>query len=207
MANLMARGLSGMASSVSKQCDFHSVVSGPNNHIDWFDYNFPPLLRIIHFRLSDFQGEEKTLIKKMYISWVLLLVVLAVNVFSTIVFSLIISFNANLLYTFFNLFLLSSLGTLVFFWGYYGVAKRETMYLFLYRVVGLGLALAYFLFSVLSLGAFNGWTKIASFKDSSEGVVTFGVTMCVIESLLYTANCGLQMWCLYLVHTESVSVM
>lgn len=164
-------------------------------------------MKIIHFRLSDFQGVEKALIKKMYISWLLLLVVLSLNILSTVVLSATILPLVNIMYTFFNFFLLSALGTLVFFWGYYGVAKRETMYLFWYRVVGLGLALAYFVFSVFSLGAFNGWAKISVIQESDEGVASFGVVLCVIESLLYTVNCGVQLWCLYLVHTESVSAM
>ena len=65
----------------------NNVPTSHNSHIDWNDYNFSPCIPVIHFRLSDFHDNEKKVITKMYVSWILLTIVLSINVLSTIVLS------------------------------------------------------------------------------------------------------------------------
>lgn len=194
----MARQLSSSLShSLSK-----TVASSPNSHIDWHDYNFPPCVKVIHFRLSDFNDPEKGVIRKIYISWILCLVVLSLNIITTIVVVCDFEPGLHVLYTLLNFFIGIVLCTLVFYLGYYGIAKREDGKLLKYKIGQVILCVLYLFFSLAPLGAINGWAKIAHYSDYDSGEAKFGIAMCVIESLIYTANCALGGYCAYLVHKE-----
>jgi hypothetical protein len=62
----------------------------------------------------------------------------------------------------------------------------------------------YLLFSIIPSGAFNGWAKISSLQDMDSSAADFGILMCVVESLLYTINSGLGLYCAHLVHTRAL---
>ncbi|CAG9313732.1 unnamed protein product [Blepharisma stoltei] len=180
-----------------------STISEHNSHIDWHDYNFPPCLKLIHFRLSDFQGNEKALIKKIYVSWILLTIVLSINIISTIVLSATVLPGIDILFTFLNFIIGMVLGTFTFFWGYYGIAKKDSSHLRKFKIGAVILVILYILASCLPFGAFNGWARIPVLNDKSGGAADFGVAMCIIESLIYTVNAGLLAYCIYLVQTDA----
>ncbi|CAG9324754.1 unnamed protein product [Blepharisma stoltei] len=198
MASLAMKAIGGKLSS-----NFSSTISEHNSHIDWHDYNFPPCLKLIHFKLSDFQGTEKALIKKLYISWILLTVVLFKNVITTIVLSSTVLPGINILFTFLNLIIGMTLGTFTFFWGYYGVAKRDSSHLRKFKIGAVILVILYILASCLPYGAFDGWARIPILEDKSGRAAEYGIVMCVMESFVYTINAGLLSYCIYLVQTDA----
>lgn len=183
------------------------VPSSHNSHIDWNDYNFPPCIKVVHFRLSDFHDNEKKVITKMYVSWILLTIVLSINIISTIVLSATILAKINILYTFLNLIIGLTLGTFVFYCGYFGVAKSESGNITKFKIGGILLILLYILFSILPFGAINGWARIPELGDYDNGPGKFGVAMCVIESLIYTANYFLLGFTIYQVHNDVVRII
>lgn len=196
----IARQLSSnLSRSLSK-----TVASSPNSHIDWHDYNFPPCIKVIHFRLSDFNDPEKGVIRKIYISWILCLVVLSYNIVSTIVVVCDFDPGLHILYTLLNFSIGVPLCTFVFYLGYYGIAKREDGKLFKYKIGQGVLCVLYLFFSLAPLGAINGWAKIAHYKKYDSGTADYGIATSVIESLIYTANFILGAFCIYLVHKEKV---
>jgi hypothetical protein len=202
MATFVAKA--GLNSVMSGMKNTNIVPSSHNSHIDWNDYNFPPCIKVVHFRLSDFHDNEKKVITKMYVSWILLFSVLSWNIISTIVLSATILPKINILYTFLNLILGMPLGTYVFYCGYFGVAKRESSNITRYKVIGIILLLLMILFSILPFGAINGWARIPIVGDNHSGPGKFGVATCVIESLVYTANYFLLGFTIYQVHNDAV---
>ena len=202
MATYMAKA--GLNSVMSGMKNTNIVPSSHNSHIDWNDYNFPPCIKVVHFRLSDFHDNEKKVITKMYASWILLFAVLSWNIISTIVLSATILAKINILYTFLNLILGMPLGTYVFYCGYFGVAKRESSNIKRYKILGIILLLLMVLFSILPFGAINGWARIPIVNDHNNGAGKFGVATCVIESLVYTANYFLLGFTIYQVHNDAV---
>ena len=64
--------------------------------------------------------------------------------------------------------------------------------------------LLYILFSILPYGAINGWARIPILSDFNNSAGKFGEAMCVIESLIYTANYFLLGFTIYQVHKEVV---
>lgn len=202
MATFVAKA--GLNSVMSGMKNTNIVPSSHNSHIDWNDYNFPPCIKVVHFRLSDFHNNEKKVITKMYVSWILLFIVLSWNIISTIVLSATILAKINILYTFLNLILGMPLGTYVFYCGYFGVAKRESGNIKRYKVIGIILLLLMILFSILPFGAINGWARIPIVNDNGEDAGKFGVATCVIESLVYTVNYFLLGFTIYQVHNDAV---
>ena len=193
-----------LSSNISRSLS-KTVATTPNSHIDWHDYNFPPCVKVIHFRLSDFNDPEKGVIRKIYISWILCLVVLSLNIVTTIVVVCDFESGLHILYTLLNFCIGVPLCTLVFYLGYYGIAKREDGKLFKFKIGEAILCLLYLFFSVAPLGAINGWAKIAHYKEYDSGEASFGIAMSVIESLIYTANCILAGFCIFQVHKEKVT--
>ena len=202
MATFVAKA--GLNSVMSGMKNSNVVPSSHNSHIDWNDYNFPPCIKVVHFRLSDFHDNEKKVITKMYVSWILLFSVLSWNIISTIVLSATILAKINILYTFLNLILGMPLGTYVFYCGYFGVAKHESGNITRYKVIGIILLLLMILFSILPFGAINGWARIPIVNNYGNGAGKFGVATCVIESLVYTANYFLLGFTIYQVHNDKV---
>jgi hypothetical protein len=143
-------------------------------------------------------------IKKLYISWILLMIVLSLSVLSNIVLGATVLPGLIILFAFLNFILIGTFGTFLFFWGYFGIAKRESCKRLVYKIGQVILSLLYLVFSIIPAGAFNGWIKISWLSGMSDGAAGFGIFMCVVESLIYTANCGLGLYCVYLVHTERV---
>lgn len=200
MAGLVARNIgSNISSNLS-----NSFQTARGTNIDWHDYNFPPCLKLVHFRLSDFQDPKRGVIKKMYISWLLFLLVLSINIISTIVLSATVLKLINILYTFLNLILGTAFATFIFFQGYYGIAQKEERKVAWYKYGQAFLAVVYLVFAFIPFGALNGFAKIAWLTDIGNSAAEFGIAMCVIESLIYLANCALACYCVYLVHTDKV---
>lgn len=180
------------------------MVGAPNGQINWDDYNFPPCIKVLHFSLNDFKGSERAVIKKMYVSWILLMTVLSLSILSNIVLGATVLPGIIILFAFLNFILIGTFGTFLFFWGYFGIAKRESCKRIVYRIGQVILCLLYLVFSIIPAGAFNGWIKIGWLADEGSSAADFGIFMCVIESLIYTANCCLGIYCVYQVHTEKV---
>ena len=57
--------------------EFHTESS--SGAIDWADYNFPPLLNLMHFSLAELQGGLKRFVLNLYISYIIVIAVLIIN--------------------------------------------------------------------------------------------------------------------------------
>lgn len=180
------------------------VPSSHNSHIDWNDYNFPPCVKVVHFRLSDFHDNEKKVITKMYVTWLLALIVLSYNIISTIALSATILPGINILYAFLNWILGMPLATYVFYCGYFGVARSESGNITKYKIGGIILILLCILFSILPFGSINGWARIPIMDSENSDPGRFGVATCVIESLIHTVNYFLIGFTIYQVHNDVV---
>ena len=201
MAGFVARNI---RSNISQGLS-NSFQTTQSTNIDWHDYNFPPCLKLVHFRLSDFQEPKKGVIKKMYISWLLFISVLLINIISTIVLAATVLRLINILYTFLNLILGTAFSTFIFFQGYYGIAQKEERKVTWYKFGQAFLAVVYLLFVFLPFGAINGFPKIGLLSHIGGSAAEFGIAMCVIESLIYLCNCILASYCVYLVQKSKVT--
>ena len=84
---------------------------------------------------------------------------------------------------------------LSFYNGYYAICqgpghKRK---LLVYQITQGLLCAAWFVFSILSAGPFDGWTKI---KVLSECNLKFSIFLSVLQSVVYLTTCALGIYCI-----------
>ena len=94
--------------------------------------------------------------------------------------------GVNIFYSLLNIMVFAPFALFVFYSGFYGNVRRPPRYhLLAFRITQGVQTSLYFMFSILSLGPFNGWAQISSLSRS--GGQGFTIFLCVIEALIYTA--------------------
>jgi len=165
--------------------------------IDWQDYNWPPMLRIVHFSLDELPDGSRKVVLKIYISFIIAFITCIINIISNIAQVADADASAlNILYTFLNFVLIVCASAFVFYQGYKSIAQcppRDDDEFNKYLLGQAALFVAYVVFSIISAGAFNGWTKSGDVSDCG-----FCTAMVYIEATLYTLNYILAGFCLFL---------
>jgi hypothetical protein len=179
----------------------HSATAYITSHIIWDDYNFPPCIKVLHFRLNDFKDAERAVVKKMYVSWILMMTVLSLSLLTNIVLGSTVLPSIIIIFAILNFIIIGVTGTFLFFWGYFGIAKRGHCRRLVYKVGEVILCILYFIFSIIPAGAFNGWVKIWYLVEIGTASADFGIFMCCVESLIYMFNCGFGLYCVHQVNT------
>ncbi|MEE4247237.1 MAG: hypothetical protein V2I33_17630, partial [Kangiellaceae bacterium] len=87
------------------------------SEINWNDYNFPPLLKLFHFNLSELSDPQRFVASKIYIEWIVFLSVLLFNFVNTIVLVADGAHGLNILYSILNSVLGSVLVTYLLYCG------------------------------------------------------------------------------------------
>jgi len=161
--------------------------TGTKGEADWTDYNWPPLIRILHYSLSDVEEGARSIVRKMNISFWLTFFALIIGILSCIVQ---VADDAapgiNILYGFLNLVLLGAASSFTFYQGYYALATNDDDRKTKYCIYQTLLIVVYLTISIASFGAFNGWTRLGTLSD--EGASSFASVLVMIEAGLYTLN-------------------
>lgn len=79
--------------------------------------------------------------------------------------------------------------------GYYAICQgpgHRRKYLF-YRITQVILIIAWFVFSIIKAGPFDGWTKIHVLSECNLG---FSIFLAVVQNLLYYTAIALGIYCL-----------
>ncbi|CAK9038667.1 unnamed protein product, partial [Durusdinium trenchii] len=82
-----------------------------------------------------------------------------------------------------------TLGLLIFYCGYRGVAEPDAKLVSRFKVGQPALAVIYFLFGILPLGPVNGLAKLGS-----TGGSVYWLMVILLESGLWLGNCCLAVW-------------
>lgn len=85
--------------------------------------------------------------------------------------------------------ILPTLGLLIFYCGYRGVAEPDAKLVSRFKVGQPALAVIYFLFGILPLGPVNGLAKLGS-----TGGSVYWLMVILLESGLWLGNCCLAVW-------------
>ena len=75
MASTLAQGA---ITSITNQMGLGTAPKQETSLIKWEEYNFPPCLRLIHFKISELQGLVKKVVYLLYIElWLIIAILLA----------------------------------------------------------------------------------------------------------------------------------
>ncbi|CDW72508.1 UNKNOWN [Stylonychia lemnae] len=124
-----------------------------NSPINWQNYNYPPLFKLIHYSTDQLNDPFRSLAKKMHACAILILVNTLLNHVPIFSFASIYSFSA----------------------GYYAIcqAPSHSRKLLIYRITQVILIIAWFIFSIIRAGPFDGWTKISVLSECNLGFSIF----------------------------------
>mmetsp|Transcript_24418 Transcript_24418/g.57789 ORF Transcript_24418/g.57789 Transcript_24418/m.57789 type:complete len:230 (-) Transcript_24418:351-1040(-) len=168
-----------------------SAATPSHSEINWVDFNYPPLLRLIHFSLDELPSALSGLVRCFNISFQMAAFTCVLNLISTTI--IVMSTEAPprwLLQSALHLLLLPASALAVFYGGYRGLAEPDSQLAFRFKVAQPALAFAYLLLGLVPWGCANGLAQLGSMKEYSEGSI-FWVVVIVAESSLWLANAAL----------------
>lgn len=170
-------------------------------NINWGDYNYPPVLNLVHYDPDDVENESlRPIVKTMNHIFVITAIVSVLNLIDTMI---IAPLNADarwewILYSALNLVVIPPLSFYVFFTGYKAMALSDSSLQSRYSVMGTIQAIFFFLFTLTPFGALNG---LLSFAIYHVGVV-WGIAI-VVESALWATAFGMTVYTvIYIVRAD-----
>ena len=176
-----------------------SMISqgGQYSSIKWEEFNYPPLIKLIHYDLNELNEPHKSLIRKMNISFVLVFVATLIGFIGNIVqVAMGVAPGIRIFYAIMNIIIFNPAALYVFYKGYRGLVIAESQ-LRLYKIFQVILGLAWFIWSIIGAGAFNGWVRVSSLFGSGA---TFPGILALFESIIYLLNSLLAVYCVYATH-------
>ena len=153
--------------------------------INWADYNYPPLVNVIHFRLDELTSNPdiRAQVRNIWISHLVLFAVSILNLISNIAQAAgLVGQGMRIFYSFMFFFLFNSLHTLYFYWGYKGITVEKSL-LNRVKYLGILLAILYLIFSIVDWVNFDGWIRVSYLFSQGQG---FAAVIGLIESISLT---------------------
>ena len=187
--------MNAMKSSVNSQVS-NMKASLSSSPIKWENFNYPPLLNLIHYSSEELPDSIKRLVKCIHSSFLILILILIINVVNCIVQTSQDGEGINIFYSFLNILIFVPLALFTFYRGYKGLAADSYLLRF-YKIAQIILILCYLIFSIISAGAFNGWVRA---KHLMEKENYFTGALSIIESSLYDINVFLAIYCVIGAH-------
>lgn len=159
--------------------------------INWVDFNYPPLIRLIHYNTDELPSTLVGVVRGFHLSWILTLITCLLNVLDVIIIIATTQAPALwLLQSFLNLILLPVAALFTFYCGYRGLAEPDSGLICRFKFAQPFLGVVYFFFFLVPWGSINGFVKLTVINDYSSGS-TYWVIAIVVESLLWLLNTGL----------------
>mmetsp|Transcript_30974 Transcript_30974/g.72258 ORF Transcript_30974/g.72258 Transcript_30974/m.72258 type:complete len:217 (+) Transcript_30974:89-739(+) len=174
--------------AIGKPFDGLTNSRGPgHSDINWQDFNYPPLMRLIHYDLEELPSHLCGTIRLFNATFVVTTVLCLINACSTVV--IVISFDSAefkwLLQSLLHLVLLPPFALAVFYVGYRGLVEPDETLIFRFKVGQPAAAVVYFLLGILPVGA----SGLIMLNQTNSSV--FWMIVVVVESSLWLVNCVL----------------
>eukprot|EP00931_Biecheleriopsis_adriatica_P051687 TRINITY_DN30009_c0_g1_i1.p1 TRINITY_DN30009_c0_g1~~TRINITY_DN30009_c0_g1_i1.p1 ORF type:complete len:229 (-),score=34.79 TRINITY_DN30009_c0_g1_i1:91-732(-) len=167
-------------------------LASPATHsdINWVDFNYPPLLRLIHFNMEELPTSLTGIVRCFNVSFQLTTFTCLISLVNTVI--LVASVQApakGLVQCAIHALVLPASALLIFYSGYRGLAEPDSKLASRFKVGQPVLAFLYFLLGVLPYGCINGLAKLGDTGDS-----VYVLIVILLESLLWLGNCALAAW-------------
>mmetsp|Transcript_23796 Transcript_23796/g.81105 ORF Transcript_23796/g.81105 Transcript_23796/m.81105 type:complete len:224 (+) Transcript_23796:98-769(+) len=165
-------------------------LTGNGDTVNWEDYNYPPCLRVVHFDLNDVEDPTaRVAVQWAHAYFIIVQVLLLVNLVVTVALAAggVSGKGVHVLYSFFNVIIVTIVGMYGFYNGYKGLATQNmrltSRYLLIEAAVGV-----FVLVSMLAGGSnFNGWMNLERADEASD-MRDFWVPWTYTEASLWTAT-------------------
>eukprot|EP00930_Biecheleria_cincta_P042668 TRINITY_DN29359_c0_g1_i1.p1 TRINITY_DN29359_c0_g1~~TRINITY_DN29359_c0_g1_i1.p1 ORF type:complete len:223 (+),score=39.64 TRINITY_DN29359_c0_g1_i1:68-736(+) len=164
-----------------------------NREINWNDFNYPPVVRLIHYNAKELPGSLQGTVHCLHLGFIVVFVACWVNFLDTLILVPGGGQPASwLIQSMLHLVLLPSFALGTFYIGYRGLAEPNTALVARYKWVQLALMLVFVIFSIVPTGCVNGIWRVQT-VGSAPGLAGFWTAATLVESLLWTLAAGLAL--------------
>jgi len=175
------------AQAIGKPISSLTGAQPAHSEINWNHFNYPPLIRLIHYDTSELPTLLVWLVRCFNISYLLTVLSCALNILTTLIIAA--STDAPMkwiLQSLIHALILPSASLAIFYFGYRGVAEPDKSLITRFKVGESVLCIAYFVLAIVPWGCANGVAKLGAVGDYGGGV--FWVIVIIIESSLWMLN-------------------
>ncbi|CAD8195552.1 unnamed protein product [Paramecium octaurelia] len=140
-----------------------SIKSNQNDSkqkIDWNDFNYPPLIKVIHYNIEEVQPEYRLVVRSLWLSSILIVAYTLLNIIDNSIQAGYGNDGIRILYSFMFMFSFNPIQFFIFYRGYKGVVSDPYL-LVLYKWVQIILILCWITFSIVDILGFNGFVVLS----------------------------------------------
>ena len=159
----------------------------------WSEYNYPPLLKLFHYSISDLRDPMKSIARKLNAGAIVVLIIQPLQLLSTclqLAAKCEVVRKRNLIYSILNCFLWPTLAFFIFHRGYVAICQGPLHTVSLMLFYGSSLcALIIWSYQAIAGGASNGIIKMVKLKScttSKQGLIRFITALCCLELFLWS---------------------
>lgn len=164
--------------------------AGSSTEINWVDFNYPPVLRLIHYNLDELPSTLTGIVRCFNFTFHLTTFLCLLNFVDNIAITAALKITARtLIQSAIHLLLLPVAAFAVFYAGYRGLAEPDNTLLCRFKAGQPILAIIYLLFILVPWGPVNGFIRLGDTQDS-----TMWQVMIIVESCLWIINFLLASW-------------
>jgi len=160
--------------------------------INWFDYNYPPCVKIFHYDLVELRGPMQSIMMRTNLSFLITSFNIFFNFLNSILAVIWVHVHFQMVITsLLHVIILSSSALLVFYWGLQGLAKQSDRHRFRFKVGQTLLALIYGTLAVIHHGPINGVLMLGHIRDYTTPASWFydyWIVAIIVESSLWGLN-------------------
>mmetsp|Transcript_33228 Transcript_33228/g.38699 ORF Transcript_33228/g.38699 Transcript_33228/m.38699 type:complete len:220 (+) Transcript_33228:3-662(+) len=179
----------------------NSANSNPNSNIDWNNFNYPPLIKVVHYDLDELQDPQRAICRKLDLSMKITVATLLLNLFTSIWVSVGLKSGSYVLYSVLNFVIIPPLAIYSMYKGYRGICANPAE-LKIWKITQGILIVLYILFSIIAWLSFHGWAEVGNLFS---GGFWFQGLLAIVESLIWEMNALLSGFMFYVIHNYSSS--
>ena len=152
-------------------------ITAPKTSIDWNDFNWPPLIRVVHFTLAELKEPHWKIVRNLYFYLLFNFAHFILNSISIITQVIVGYSGLRILSCILVFIILISLATFTFYNAYRGIC--ETPALLLRYKIGLGVLFTiHFIMLIANTLNFNGIVRAVRIFKDGHGFAGF---LCLLE--------------------------
>eukprot|EP00449_Zooxanthella_nutricula_P002001 CAMPEP_0198509724 /NCGR_PEP_ID=MMETSP1462-20131121/13739_1 /TAXON_ID=1333877 /ORGANISM="Brandtodinium nutriculum, Strain RCC3387" /LENGTH=240 /DNA_ID=CAMNT_0044239035 /DNA_START=43 /DNA_END=765 /DNA_ORIENTATION=+ len=177
----------------------HVRAQGPGVEIRWEDYNYPPVLELIHFDVTELQYKLRKVVRLLNFGFVLMSCTCLLNFTDSLMLNVVADtdkFRTRwVLQSFLQAAVLPPAAFVTFYLGYRGLAVPDPILVHRYQLAQIALGLISVLFALVPYDCVNGLLTLATDKPySSDGQANvFWIIAIAVESFLWMLNAALAL--------------
>jgi len=164
----------------------------PSHEVNWKDFNYPPLLNLVHYDSAEVDRKLRTTVRCLNFSFLLTTLICWLNLFDSVMLVAVVGVPFKwIVQSSLHVVLFPTAALWTFYLGYRGLASSKPHFVQRFLTLQPALAALYFLLAVASSGSVNGLARLWGLADLVTSADDSMLLIWVIfsESALWLLNC------------------